>query len=273
VHSWTPSTKLATSGFTTKIPENFAGIAILEGKTYCPCNPQVITYFGINLTSKKFQVGSTVNFEKRCKQHHNSDMNPEFNRALIKHPENFYWVVGEDDGLNTREEEQYYLDFYYGTVWCYNSNPNAEAPPSRKGKKWTEKSRQLLSQSNLDLIWVNDGEKAFRVPREQASCYNTGRGTTYNNGEKEIISLTPPGDGWNLGQLPEHKICPDNRKSFGVNNGKSLPILLKHPNSEEEIYYECISQACKENGLQKANLCSVLKGKRKHHKGFTARYA
>jgi hypothetical protein len=233
----------------------------------------MITYLGINLVNKRFQVGSTTDFERRCKEHHNSDINPEFHRALRKDPGNFYWIASEDDGLMTRNEEQFYLDFYFGTVWCYNSNPNADAPPSRKGKKWNSASREKLRESQLGFVWVNDGEKTFKVPNNQAKNYQKGRGTIYNNGVKEKISLNHPGEGWIVGQLTSHKQCPDTRRQYGSKNGKSLPIFLKHQDWEEEIYYECISQACKEYDLQKTNLCAVLKGKRKNHKGFTARYA
>jgi hypothetical protein len=116
----------------------------------------VITYAAINLTNKKFQVGSTVDFSQRYKGHMTGDMNPEFSRSLQKHPENFYWIVSEDDGLETREEEQYYLDFYHGSVWCYNSNPNASEPPSQEG-----------------TCWWNDGVKqvkVFEFPGEGLVC-------------------------------------------------------------------------------------------------------
>ena len=111
----------------------------------------MITYAAINLTNKKFQVGSTTDFERRCKEHHRTDMNPEFNRALKKNPENFYWIQGVDDGLDDRSEEQYYLDFYHGTVWCYNYSSGAEHPGAevcRKGGKTTaEKHPDLLSEN------------------------------------------------------------------------------------------------------------------------------
>jgi len=97
----------------------------------------VITYAAINLTNKKFQVGSTTDFERRCQEHHKGKGDLEFQRSLRKNPENFYWIVSEDDGLETRDEEQYYLDFYHGTTWCYNYNPSASMPPSPRGRTWT----------------------------------------------------------------------------------------------------------------------------------------
>jgi predicted GIY-YIG superfamily endonuclease len=86
----------------------------------------MVTYLAINLVNKKFQVGSAKNFKRRQKQHLNGKGDLEFQRSLRKKPENFYWISSVDDGLETRDEEQYYLDFYCGSVWCYNHSPNAD---------------------------------------------------------------------------------------------------------------------------------------------------
>jgi predicted GIY-YIG superfamily endonuclease len=100
----------------------------------------MVTYLAINLVNKKFQVGSAKNFKRRQKQHLNGKGDLEFQRSLRKRPENFYWISSVDDGLETRDEEQYYLDFYCGSVWCYNHNPSASAPPSNEGLKRPEHS-------------------------------------------------------------------------------------------------------------------------------------
>jgi hypothetical protein len=83
-------------------------------------------------------VGSTVNFPKRQKEHFRGKGDLEFQRSLRKKHDNFYWIVSENDGLETRDEEQYYLDFYCGSVWCYNHNPSAKNPPSNLGSKRPE---------------------------------------------------------------------------------------------------------------------------------------
>ncbi len=234
----------------------------------------MLTYAGINLTTKKFQVGSTTDFERRYGQHLKSEDNPEFHNSLRKDPSNFFWLISEDDGLDTREEEQFYLNFYFGTQWCYNLNPSANSPPNRKGAEWSEESKNKLkeTQRNLDFVWVNDGKNAFRVPREESEGYEKGRGNTYNNGVCERVSVTHPGEGWTLGQLPSHKVCPESRKKFGSDNHASIPVYLKHETWEEERRFESISIACRTLGLHKSCLLGVLKGKRKQHKGFTARY-
>lgn len=117
-------------------------------------------------------------------------MNPEFHRSLRKTPENFFWLVSEDDGLEDRSEEQFYLDFYYGTEWCYNSNPNAIEPPSQEGTRW----------------WNNgvDQVKVFECPgigwvEGRLDCW-------WTNGERNTISVFCPGEGWRKGRVvtPEH---------------------------------------------------------------------
>ena len=104
------------------------------------------TYVAVNLTNKKFQVGSTTDFSRRVGEHLGGKGDLEFQRSLRKNPDNFFWLVSVDDGLFTRDEEQFYLDFYCGSSWCYNHNPSAVSPPSPKGRtwKWSEKKRQQI---------------------------------------------------------------------------------------------------------------------------------
>ena len=111
----------------------------------------MITYIALNLANKKFQVGSAKNFKSRQLQHLNGKGDLEFQRSLRKNPKNFWWFVSEDDGLDVRDEEQFYLDFYHGSQWCYNHNPNASCPPSPKGKTWTwseEKRKNFCGEGN-----------------------------------------------------------------------------------------------------------------------------
>ena len=103
----------------------------------------MITYAAINLTNKRFQVGSTTDFDRRYIEHSRGKGDLEFQRSLRKDPSNFYWIVSEDDGLDDRSEEQYYLDFYCGSMWCYNHNPSASAPPSPKGRTWTQRPEKI----------------------------------------------------------------------------------------------------------------------------------
>ena len=50
------------------------------------------------------------------------------------------------------------------------------------------------------------------------------------------------------------------------------PVILTRPDGQE-VYYESVTEASRSEHLNSANLCNVLKGRYKHHKGYTARYA
>jgi general stress protein YciG len=103
------------------------------------------TYIAIDLESKKFYIGSTKSFSHRQKRHLRGDIQLPFQSALKKRPDSFFWFVTENVEDENREEEQYYLDFYTGSPWCYNLNSSATGGPSRSleqlsaaGKKSSE---------------------------------------------------------------------------------------------------------------------------------------
>jgi len=106
----------------------------------------MITYFALDLKSKKFYVGSTTgSIDERVKNHKKEGKYP-FQRALRKRPETFFWIWGEDFTEN-REEEQFYLDFYFGFPSCYNMCPKANTPPFHKGKTRTQKTKDMIAES------------------------------------------------------------------------------------------------------------------------------
>jgi hypothetical protein len=152
----------------------------------------VITYAAINLTNKKFYVGSAVDFENRLSQHLNRDSELEFHRSLQKDPKNFYWIVSKDDGLDTREEEQFYLDFYHGSEQCYNISKDAVGGDTCGG-----------------YFWWNDGKRNCRSDTIPGKGWIRGRldlsekftAIWWNNGTKSIRSTTCPGEGWIRGHL------------------------------------------------------------------------
>lgn len=105
----------------------------------------MITYVPIDLNNRKFYVGSTNDFTTRWNAHRTSKDNYPFQNALRKSPENFFVLISEDDGLETREEEQFYLDFYYGSQWCYNLSANATAP--FQGRAHSAESKEKISRA------------------------------------------------------------------------------------------------------------------------------
>jgi len=131
----------------------------------------MITYCAIHLPTKRFYVGSTTNFKARYTNHTKKNSPYPFQKTLNREPDSFYWVVSEDDGSGNREEEQFYLDFWYGHPLCWNlkkqagggygwdhinNNPNYINP--HIGAVRSEKSRQKMRDAKPKGIYSNKGK-------------------------------------------------------------------------------------------------------------------
>lgn len=167
------------------------------------------TYLAINLTNKKFQVGSSIQPEVRIKQHLNSKEEIPFYRSLRRDPGNFYWVVGMDDelGENDRSDEQFYLDFYHGSPWCYNINQFASRGPDRTGKKqpegWGEEhAKKLRGRPNPGASAANKGR--VKTEEERRKIGEGNRGKVRTQEVKDRISETLTGTSWGT-HTDEHK--------------------------------------------------------------------
>jgi group I intron endonuclease len=133
----------------------------------------MITYVALNLQKKKFQVGSTVDFKNRQAAHLRSEKNYPFYNDLRNSPSDFFWFVSEDDGLDTREEEQFYLDFYFGSEWCYNLNPSTFLGPGVKQHK--ESSKEKISEARKRQTPPTLGKKMSPETKEKIREALTGR--------------------------------------------------------------------------------------------------
>jgi len=197
----------------------------------------VITYAAINLTNKKFYVGSTTDFAGRQRGHLKSKEDYPFQNALRKNPDNFYWIASEDDGMETREEEQYYLDFYHGSAWCYNLNPNAAVPPSALG---TGGPDHHLYGKKQDSEYI--ARRTAHCAGETNPAYGK-RWWNYDN-TNYILSTECPGEGWVLGgrRHDEGKFAGEKNPMFGkskelapcfgmrwFNNGVDLVKTFERP--------------------------------------------
>ena len=125
----------------------------------------MITYLGITLNNLKFYVGSAVDFERRQKEHKCDKSNTHFHNTLRKDPENVYWIASEDDGTDNRDEEQFYLDFYHGSEWCYNLSSSAYHPGVESCKKGynttTERNPNHMVEMNTKCIEILKSRPGF----------------------------------------------------------------------------------------------------------------
>lgn len=89
----------------------------------------MVTYLVIDIEGKQHYVGSTEDINTGRPWSHLNGGSSNKHLARITKKRNCFVFVSEDDGLSTREEEQFYLDFYYGTKWCVNNSPTATGNP------------------------------------------------------------------------------------------------------------------------------------------------
>jgi hypothetical protein len=204
----------------------------------------MITYAALNLRKKRFQVGSTTNFPRRQADHLRDKNTIPFLNDLRNHPEDFLWFVsvddGLDDGLDDRSEEQHYLDFYFGSKWCYNLNPDAVNPPNLTGHKFSEEtltkrsntrkgnnygvkgenhpmfgknhseeSNESNRQSHLGRSWINNGKEERTVIPGSELPEGFVEGRLYspkgmlwwvNQYGDTTKTMESPGEGWKRGR-------------------------------------------------------------------------
>jgi len=92
----------------------------------------MLTYLVIDLTTKKHYVGSTSSLNTGRPWGHLDGNSHNSKVAEASRNGQCFVFVSEDDGLDTRDEEQFYLDFYFGSKWCFNVSPNASGLPPRR---------------------------------------------------------------------------------------------------------------------------------------------
>jgi group I intron endonuclease len=228
----------------------------------------VITYLGITLNNRKFYVGSAVDFERRQKGHLKSKDNYPFQNALRKDPEGVYWIASEDDGLDTREEEQFYLDFYHGSEWCYNLSSRVSHPDREMCRKGGVTTKELHGEQQSE--WGRQGGAATHLKHPELAKSRGGLGG------KAVVAT-------NAGFLnPEHSESVNNnrRKNSSRNGaltGKTNGQKSKRPvevtlNSGEVLVFDCAGAASKSLNIPRSSLVNHLQGRCTQVHGHTARY-
>ena len=169
----------------------------------------MFTYLSINLVNRKFQVGSSVHPEVRIKQHLNSKEETPFHRSIRRDPNNFYWIIGTEDelGNNDRSDEQFYLNFYHGSQWCYNISQFANRGPDRTGQKqpegWGEEhSKKLEGKPNPGVSAALKGRVKSEEERRKIGEGNKGKVRT--QAVRNRIAAKLRGTSWG-GHTQEHR--------------------------------------------------------------------
>lgn len=109
-------------------------------------------YIILNKKSGKFYIGRANNLKDRKTRHiasliRNDHANKHLQRSFnLYGKKHFIWLVAEKCKISIlRKREQFYLDEYFGSKYCYNINPNSEGGgfPSRIFSEETLKKMKL----------------------------------------------------------------------------------------------------------------------------------
>lgn len=205
-----------------------------------------------NRVNGKSYYGSSNNLKIREKQHFcslkiNKHENKILQRSYNKHKkEDFEFII-----LNYHpvEElllhEQILLDLNYdGGKRCYNINKEASKPPSQKGKKHSQKTKQNMSKSH--------------------------KGKKFSEEHKQKISNAKKGD--KNPMYGKHHSEENKLKISQIHKGS------KHHSYDHTIYHFIHENGTEENctryvlmkkyDLDHGHLSCVISGKRKFHKGW-----
>lgn len=114
-------------------------------------------YCGIDLNTRRFYIGSSKEITRRLKVHEKTG----------RVGENVYWLIGLEHDDPDRNEEQFYLDFYWDTKLCLNLSPNSQlgnAPPSRAKKSSKARAKMAAKAKGNKRGTVNKNSKFYYNP-------------------------------------------------------------------------------------------------------------
>lgn len=227
-------------------------------------------YILLNLINGCFYIGQTSNFENREYDHFQNlklkkHINPYLQNAFNKYSEeNFKFIIlSFCDVSKLTIKEQFFIDFF-GIENLYNLNPIADKPPNRKGCIVSANTRQKISQANKNRVFSKEHKQNISLSK---------LGHEVSTETREKIRKA------NLNKI----ISEETKKKMSLNNSrgmlgkkqskkeidkKSKEFIIISPRGEI-IKEKNITEFCRQNKLEATNLCKVLNGKRKSHKGWT----
>ena len=230
----------------------------------------MITYLVCDLNRKKQQVGSTKSLKTGRPWSHldGGSCNPVLAAATAK-SDQFFVFVSTDDGLDTRDEEQHYLDFSFGASWCYNLSPHAHGgcPPIVHERK-DERGKSAHA--------VMMGRRAQSEKDEQGRSLHALRtvGRVHDEKDEQGRSLHALRNNKRLHEEKDKHGKSKHAVKMGMVRAEKTGKLVELTNIEtgEVLLFPTIRAACRELDLSRRHVSSVAKGERKSHKGFTVRY-
>lgn len=238
---------------------------------YTPNIPIVSGIYCITCTiTRKIYVGSARNLRKRCAEHFNTlhrneHHNPKMQAAFNKYgPDAFLFEVLElvllPELLTAREQywfeklkpfgnKGFNLDRVAGSSLgrVLSQITRDKIGAANSGKPSPNRGKKMTSEQLEHHILVRIGKKHSEEAKRNMG--ESHRGTKRSPETREKMRIAALGH------------APTNARTF----------IVTSPDGIETVVYS-LKTFCREYGLNSSVLVQVAKGKRKHYKGWTARY-
>jgi len=223
-----------------------------------------VIYAFIDQNKKVFYIGQTNNFNIRRSKHKN-----EVEKGNRLYAYNKLRKVMRDHGLTIKDcmviiEKNISSDFiddkeiYYISLYRQLGNKLTNLTDGGRGSSGftkdihsrCRKSREGYQHSEETKKKISDSHKGMKFSKEHKNNLSKAR-------KKRITT-------------------PETRNKMSKTSTGKINIkhyILTDPNGNEHSTPEGLSAFCREHDLQAPVLCKVIKGTRKHHKGWTIRKA
>ena len=253
-----------------------------QGKIYCAyCIPTGKKYIG-QTRQKLLSERISSHFACANKEHRKG----KFHKALKKYGRNgFIWGVIEECDISLLNDKEIYWIAEYKTVENgYNLSPGGGQPSeyyckeylveNPKGEREIIKNLSQYSRNKkLNIAHIHETlygkrvqHKGYRlIPRtvEEIKKYEDERKMREDARRKGFPGERNGMFGKNHKNKTKEKMLERKRELFA----KTYHLIS--PSGEEIILTTTLREFCRKHGLERKSLTNVIKGKAKHHKGWT----
>jgi len=241
----------------------------------------VITYRATNQKNGKWYVGSTTtSFERRKREHLNSTTNLPFHNALRRDPGAFTWEILDEseEDVVTRSHEQYVLDGWWGTEYCYNINPHANGMTSEQAsesakKQWEDEHfssmmRNVVSESNKKR-WEDPDYRAFMSEAVKSKWEDP----EYWEMQSELSKRMWEDEGFrNMMVETTRKSTTERWKDPEYASSFSNALELTNIETGETMRFKSVREANRVTGLSRQAITNLLSGYTQVLKGYSGKY-
>lgn len=232
-------------------------------------DPFGVIYKATNKINGKIYIGQTIKkLQTRKLSHINAGLakrdNNIFHNSIRKHGEdNFTWEIVEFcDSKGELDDMEFHYIKQYDSLLPKGYNMTAGGG-GMLNYKITEEHRKNLSESHKGYV---------HTPEQRRKIGEASKGRKHTEEAKRKLSAKRLGN-----KNPMYGRCGEANPGYGITPPKHVfealvekmanIWLVIFPNGEEKIIKN-LSEFCRNNNLNRGNLCGTAHGHSKHHKGF-----